>query len=172
MTRIITSILLLTYLSKVIETKSTEEEGTYPGFQYEFKVEVAAGKQECFHQFIKQNAQMHLSFEVLRGADRNVDVTFKKDSRVIESHMWTFEGNSDLEISEEGVYTLCIDNAFSRFSSKLVYVYFVAYVADEWHKYTEELKTFQISVNNFTVSNDYFHYQKLFGIFFYLIGID
>ncbi|CAD5112678.1 DgyrCDS1899 [Dimorphilus gyrociliatus] len=144
--------LFASYLLSIINAKTADGEGGYPGFQYEFKVEVGAGKKECFYQYVKEQAQMHLSFEVLRGADRNVDVTLKKDNRVIESHMWTFEGSSDIDITERGVYSLCIDNSFARFSSKVVYIYFVAYVTDEWQKYTEELKSFQISVNNFTRS--------------------
>ena len=35
-----------------------------PGVQHEFKVEVLAGKEECFFQAIKQGAQLHVSFEV------------------------------------------------------------------------------------------------------------
>ena len=35
-----------------------------PGVQHEFKVDVPAGREECFYQKIKSGAQLHVSFEV------------------------------------------------------------------------------------------------------------
>lgn len=35
-----------------------------PGVSYEFKVEVNAGDEQCFHQKIAQGARLYVSFEV------------------------------------------------------------------------------------------------------------
>ena len=35
-----------------------------PGAQHEFKIDVLPNKEECFYQFIKKTAQLHMSFEV------------------------------------------------------------------------------------------------------------
>ena len=36
-----------------------------PGVQHEFKYEVSAGRMDCFHQFVKDHATLHVSFEVI-----------------------------------------------------------------------------------------------------------
>ena len=51
-----------------------------------------------------------------------------------------------------GVYAFCMDNTFSRFSSKLVYFFLSTYVLEEWKRFTAELQEFDLSVYNFTVS--------------------
>ena len=40
----------------------------------------------------------------------------------------------------------------SRLNSKLVYVYIVTYVQDEWHEYIQEIEALHITMANFTVS--------------------
>ncbi|CAG2198947.1 TMED6 [Mytilus edulis] len=45
-----------------------------PGVTYEFKIEVYSGQEQCFYQKIANGATLHLSFEVLRGSDKLVDV--------------------------------------------------------------------------------------------------
>lgn len=35
-----------------------------PGAQHEFKIEVGAGKEECFYQKIVAGGKLHISFEV------------------------------------------------------------------------------------------------------------
>lgn len=35
-----------------------------PGVQHEFKVDIAPGREECFYQMVKRNAQLHVSFQV------------------------------------------------------------------------------------------------------------
>ncbi len=51
-----------------------------------------------------------------------------------------------------GIHAICVDNTFSRFSSKLIYFYIVTYVVDEWHRFTKDLQEFDISIENATVS--------------------
>jgi hypothetical protein len=71
---------------------------------------------------------------------------------ILDSHQWTREGSTDKQIEVEGIYAVCIDNTFSRFSSKLVYFYLVTYVIDEWQRFTKDLQEFDISVENVTQS--------------------
>ena len=40
----------------------------------------------------------------------------------------------------------------SRLHSKLVYVYIVTYVQDEWENYVKEIEDLHITMGNFTVS--------------------
>jgi len=52
--------------------------------------------------------------------------------------------------SAGGYYGVCVDNQFSRFASKLVNIYITTFRYDEWEKYTKELESMDISVQNFT----------------------
>ncbi|OWF56051.1 transmembrane emp24 domain-containing protein 6-like isoform X3 [Mizuhopecten yessoensis] len=124
-----------------------------PGVQHEFKIEVQAGREECFHQKVAEGANLHMSFEVLRGADRLVDV-FLKDPNfyVVSSNLAQSTGQFDLPARTSGVYTICLDNTFSRMASKLVYVYLITFVPEEWTKYVQEIEDMNMAVTNFTYS--------------------
>ena len=52
-----------------------------PGVQHEFKVNVYAGKEQCFFQAIKQGAQLHVSFEV--GS-----ISTKTPQKIIDFAFW------------------------------------------------------------------------------------
>lgn len=51
-----------------------------------------------------------------------------------------------------GAYQVCFDNTASRFAEKLVYIYLVTYVPEEWSKYLQEIQSVSASVQNFTVT--------------------
>jgi hypothetical protein len=53
-----------------------------------------------------------------------------------------------------GVYEICIDNSFSRFSTKLVYFYLVTYSVKDWEKYAKDVENLEMemSIGNFSVS--------------------
>jgi len=124
-----------------------------PGVQHEFKIEVTAGREECFYQSIKQGATFLVTFQVLRGADRNIDVVIRRpDGSILASHLWVHEGNTEEVIDMPGVHSVCIDNSFSRFSSKLVYVYIITYSLREWQQFSEQMESFDGSVGNSTQS--------------------
>ena len=38
-----------------------------PGIQHEFKLEIPPSREDCLFQFIRQGAQLHMSFEVRRN---------------------------------------------------------------------------------------------------------
>ncbi|XP_060552554.1 transmembrane emp24 domain-containing protein 5-like isoform X1 [Ruditapes philippinarum] len=145
-----------------------------PGAQHEFKIEVGAGKEECFYQKIVAGGKLHISFEVLRGGDQYLDFTIKgvsgqvlQEARTrprwiteLDTNLYA-EGRPMTEQEIDGVwqppvyrgpYAICLDNTMSRMASKLVYVFLVTYVEEEWSKYRQEIEEVELTVSNFTVS--------------------
>lgn len=47
-----------------------------PGAQHEFKIEVGAGKEECFFQTIPAGGKLHISFEVCKVATFSVYIIY------------------------------------------------------------------------------------------------
>ncbi|PVD37024.1 hypothetical protein C0Q70_04017 [Pomacea canaliculata] len=73
-----------------------------PGVQHEFKVEIPAGKEDCFFQRAAIGAKLHVSFEVLRGGDRNVDVIVRDSHwNIINAHYWKQSGVIEVDIPRE-----------------------------------------------------------------------
>ena len=52
-----------------------------------------------------------------------------------------------------GYYKVCIDNTPYRFTGKLVYIYIVTYVIEEWAQYMEEIQSVSLTAQNFSVSS-------------------
>ncbi|KAL4221529.1 Golgi ribbon formation [Mactra antiquata] len=143
-----------------------------PGAQHEFKIEVGAGKEECFFQKIPAGGKLHISFEVLRGGDTSLDFYIKGISgRVLQEARTTPRwitvidpdeypearpmseqeiGGTYLPPIYKGPYAICLDNTMSRMASKLVFVYLVTYVEEEWEKYRNELEDVSLTVSNFS----------------------
>lgn len=42
------------------------------GVSYEFKLHVDAGREECFYQYVEQNASVYVAFQVSRSCARYV----------------------------------------------------------------------------------------------------
>ncbi|XP_076085079.1 transmembrane emp24 domain-containing protein 6-like [Mytilus galloprovincialis] len=124
-----------------------------PGVTYEFKIEVYSGREQCFYQKIANGATLHLSFEVLRGSDRLVDVLIWNPNRnILDSKYSVSQGLFEKVLSVEGIYTICIDNVASKsmFGSKLVYFYLGTYLMADWDKYLQEIEGVTSTVSNFT----------------------
>lgn len=47
---------------------------------------------------------------------------------------------------------MCLDNTPYRFSGKLVYIYIVTYIMEEWAQYMEEIQSVSLTAQNFSVS--------------------
>nr|XP_022341280.1 transmembrane emp24 domain-containing protein 6-like [Crassostrea virginica] len=123
-----------------------------PGAQHEFKVEVPGNQEECFVQKVAQNAELHASFEVLRGGSRMVDFYIKDvHNRVIDELLYKSEGSFKYTVPATGHYQICVNNVHSRFVSKLVHFYIVTMVEEEWTKYVQEIDEINNTVENFTV---------------------
>ncbi|XP_060552556.1 transmembrane emp24 domain-containing protein 5-like isoform X3 [Ruditapes philippinarum] len=128
-----------------------------PGAQHEFKIEVGAGKEECFYQKIVAGGKLHISFEVLRGGDGLAALYLLKPEGstlkfLQKSEIGTGGGFEYRDFTETGPYAICLDNTMSRMASKLVYVFLVTYVEEEWSKYRQEIEEVELTVSNFTVS--------------------
>ncbi|XP_076086056.1 transmembrane emp24 domain-containing protein A-like [Mytilus galloprovincialis] len=124
-----------------------------PGVTYEFKIEVYSGREQCFYQKIANEATLHLSFEVLRGSDKLVDVVIwdPNNNQVDAKHSVT-SGYFENKITFEGIYTICIDNFVSRnmYGSKLIYFYMMTYIMSDWYQYQKEIESVSSTVTNFT----------------------
>ncbi|VDH99187.1 Hypothetical predicted protein [Mytilus galloprovincialis] len=124
-----------------------------PGVTYEFKIEVYSGREQCFYQKIANGATLHLSFEVLRGSDKLVDVVIwdPNNNQVDAKHSVT-SGYFENKITFEGIYTICIDNFVSRnmYGSKLIYFYMMTYIMSDWYQYQKEIESVSSTVTNFT----------------------
>lgn len=122
-----------------------------PGTQHEFKIVVKAGKEECFVQKVAQGANLHIQFEVLRGGDRSINVVLIDPNYQVIQHLpYQTDGKIDHVAVMFGAYQVCFDNTASRFAEKLVYIYLVTYVPEEWSKYLQEIQSVSASVQNFT----------------------
>lgn len=138
-----------------VETDEFDFDGL-PGAQHEFKFEIAAGKEECFYQKIAAGGKLHVSFEVLRGGDQHLHFSVRKPFTKILQEVRTkprwitaiFPEPGD----DEGPYALCLDNTASLVYNKLVYMFLVTYVEEEWSQYRQEIESVQLTVYNFTAS--------------------
>ncbi|XP_046556718.1 transmembrane emp24 domain-containing protein 5-like [Haliotis rubra] len=154
-TLVITNRLFLVSTETVLGEKVDDEfdfDGL-PGVQHEFKFEIAAGREECFFQMAAKGAKLHVSYEVLRGGDRNIDF-FLKDPylNVVDEYYMRTDGAVEKDIIEPGIYQVCFDNTQSRFSSKLVFFYLVTFVMEQWSKYVMEVTEIQGIATNFSAS--------------------
>ncbi|XP_046360313.2 transmembrane emp24 domain-containing protein 6-like [Haliotis rufescens] len=120
-----------------------------PGVQHEFKVEVAAGKEECFYQFATQGSRLYVSYDVLRGGDRNINFFLLDQNQVVvESHYDKPDAMVETDVKEQGYYQVCFDNTQSRFGSRLVYFYLVTIVMEKWIQYMKDVVDIQdLAVN-------------------------
>jgi hypothetical protein len=114
-----------------------------PGVQHEFRIEVAAGKKECIFQKLAENAQLHVSFQVLRGLDRNIEFMIQGPGNTVLEHVhWASDTSIQKTVPFDGLYRFCLNNELSKFSSKLVYFYMVAYIEEKWHQHSKNILDF------------------------------
>ncbi|KAL3861724.1 hypothetical protein ACJMK2_008034 [Sinanodonta woodiana] len=151
-------VCFLQFKSFYSETVFGQETGEFdfdrfPWVQNEFSLEVGAGTEECLYQKIQNGINLHMSYEVLRGGDKNVNVFLKGPNQaIIDSRINLPSGAFERTASETGDYSICIDNTLSRFSSKLVHLYMVAYITSGWEKYMKEIEDVNLAVSNFSTS--------------------
>jgi hypothetical protein len=67
-------------------------------------------------------------------------------------HPYQWQANSDYTdpSSTGGYYSICVDNQFSRFASKLVNLYITVVKYDDWEKFTKEIEDLNLNMANFT----------------------
>lgn len=154
--------IFLTFKSAILDAEkilnSDNEDFDFdglPGVTYEFKIEVLSGKEQCFFQRIAEGASLHVSFEVLRGGDRLIDFFVDGPNNInIDAQYSQAAGSMEKKTEVGGIHSICLDNtaALSRsfYGSKLVYLYMVTYVMEDWEKYLQEIEGISSAVSNFT----------------------
>ncbi|XP_013420995.1 transmembrane emp24 domain-containing protein 5 [Lingula anatina] len=150
----ITAVLYTTRTENVLGDSNEDFDfDGLPGSQHEFKIEIPAGRFECFYQKMEMDEEIHISFEVLRGAERQIDMVVKSPhGDLIENFQWKTDGAFERQIKLPGVYEFCFDNSFSRFASKLVYFYLVTFSTSAWDNFSKELQDMDIKTENFSQS--------------------
>ncbi|CAL1531034.1 unnamed protein product [Lymnaea stagnalis] len=124
-----------------------------PGAQHEFKVYIPGQTEDCFFQPVAQGANFHVNFEVLKGGENKVDFYIRDQQwNVMEYQNFQTSGSFSKDNVDAGTYAICIDNAFSRFGNKLVYIYIVTFVMHEWVAFQQELGEVQLLAVNFSTS--------------------
>lgn len=122
-----------------------------PAVALDYKVHIDAGKEDCYFQYVNKGATFYVNFQVVRGGDGKAGFAVRNPEGVIV-HPYQWLSNSDYQdtVKNAGYYSICIDNQFSRFASKLVNLYITVIRYDEWDKYSRELEELNLSVENFT----------------------
>lgn len=120
---------------------------------HDFKLRIDAGREMCVFQKVRQNARLYVSFKVLAGADKKVDVIIQaSDGNVVDQHRWTNTGTTDRLILHPGVYSVCVGNLASRFAAKLVDFFLATYVVEQLRQRSTDLQQFDDELNNVTES--------------------
>lgn len=92
-------------------------------------------------------------FQVLRGGDGMAGFAVRHPSgQIVHPYQWQANSDYNDQKSTGGYYSVCIDNQFSRFASKLVNLYITVIQYDQWDKFTKEVEELNLNMNNFTVS--------------------
>jgi protein ERP2 len=91
-------------------------------FDIELTILVPANQRECFHQILDTGRTIEVEYEVLAGGDFDINYWFYSPTqRILQSDLKKRDGHQTLKLEETGEYRFCLDNTFSRFSSKQVY---------------------------------------------------
>ncbi|ELU09870.1 hypothetical protein CAPTEDRAFT_160152 [Capitella teleta] len=127
--------------------------GTMPGSHDELRFDVPPGTGQCFFVPLLATQNIHVAFEVIRGADRNIDMVLQAPTgQMIDQRLWVSDGQVQAKAITTGDYRVCVDNSFSRFTSKLIYLYIITWQEDEWDRHSKELANFAVSIENVTNS--------------------
>jgi hypothetical protein len=169
-------IIFIKYVNSNIESlgPTTGQQGlnwyeNLPAVAMDYKVEIMAGKEDCYYQHVAAGATFYVSFQVIRGGDGMAGFAVKNPAGVIV-HPYQWQAQSDYSDAQAmgGYYAICIDNQFSRFAAKLVNLYITVVKYDDWEKFTKEIEDLNVNMNNFTsvIStvekniNEMFQYQS------------
>ncbi|CAK9828772.1 Transmembrane emp24 domain-containing protein 5 [Anthophora retusa] len=136
-----------------IAKTNTAQQGyqTLPAVVIDYKVNIDAGKEDCYFQYVSAGATFYVNFQVVRGGDGKAGFVVRSPQGLLV-HPYQWISNSDYQETAEnaGYYCICIDNQFSKFASRLVNLYITVVRYDEWDKYARELEELDLSVENFT----------------------
>lgn len=105
-------ILMITVLNGVI---SLEKEMT---------VNIEAGKEECFYQYVKEGNDIDIEYQVIDGSHGELDISFQlvePSGRVIFADFKKSENGHRVSAKVSGDYKFCFDNKFSSYNMKTVF---------------------------------------------------
>ncbi|EDV95661.1 GH15831 [Drosophila grimshawi] len=124
-----------------------------PAVAMDYKVHIDAGKEDCYHQYVQAGATFYVSFSVVRGGDGMAGFAVRNPAGdVVKPYQWQATADYTDQVSPGGYYSVCIDNQFSRFASKLVNIYITVVKYDAWDKYAKEIEELQLNMQNFTAT--------------------
>ncbi|XP_076671311.1 transmembrane emp24 domain-containing protein A [Andrena cerasifolii] len=122
-----------------------------PAIVLNYKVHIDAGKEDCYFQYGSVGAEFYVYFQVVRGGDGKAGFAVRNPEGVIvHPYQWLPDSSYYDTVKNAGYYSICVDNQFSRFASKLVNLYISVIRYDEWDRYSKELEDLNVSVENFT----------------------
>jgi len=107
----------------------------------DFTIVVKAGGRECFHEYASQGTELEIEYQVIEGGDLDVNfILHGPNGRVIITEHRKQDGLHKISAKEAGIYMLCLDNTFSRFAKKSVFLEVLTEEPDpEWKKGEDEL---------------------------------
>ncbi|XP_076648657.1 transmembrane emp24 domain-containing protein 5 [Halictus rubicundus] len=118
-----------------------------------YKVQIDAGKEDCYFQYASAGADFYVHFQVIRGGDGKAGLAVRDPlGELVHPYLWLPNSAYKDTVKTAGYYCICMDNTFSRFASRLVNLYISVIKYDEWDKYSKELEDLNVSVDNFTRS--------------------
>ncbi|XP_015514416.1 transmembrane emp24 domain-containing protein 5 [Neodiprion pinetum] len=145
-------ILIFGALFAVAQAETTQPwYETLPAVAMDYKVHIDPGKEDCYFQYVNPGATFYVSFQVLRGGDGMAGFAVRNPTgQIVYPYQWRTSADYQDQSATGGYYSVCIDNQFSRFASKLVNLYLTVIRYDQWDKFTKELNELNLSVENFT----------------------
>ncbi|XP_012261676.1 transmembrane emp24 domain-containing protein 5 [Athalia rosae] len=153
--RFIVEILIFGALLGLVQSQPSTQPWyeTLPAVAMDYKVHIDPGKEDCYFQYVNPGATFYVSFQVLRGGDGMAGFAVRNPSgQIVYPYQWRMSADYQDQSVTGGYYSVCIDNQFSRFASKLVNLYLTVIRYDQWDKFTMELAELNLSVQNFTTT--------------------
>ncbi|GMR48350.1 hypothetical protein PMAYCL1PPCAC_18545 [Pristionchus mayeri] len=99
--------------------------------EYDFTVEVPAGKFQCYFQTVDNNKYktLEIDYQVIDGGDLNINFMLMLGANVLAQETVKTDGSHKVELKESGDYQVCFDNSFSYQTRKVVF--FEMFLFDE-----------------------------------------
>ena len=85
-----------------------------------FQVVIAGGKRECYMQNLKADGSFEIEYQVVDGGE--LDITFEvfdPTGKRIVSDVRQEDGLHNIDTNKGGDFQICLDNRFSRMTSKV-----------------------------------------------------
>ena len=87
-----------------------------------FTFSVPARHRECFYEQFEIGSKVEVQYQVLKGGELDINFMVKNPQGVYIVIDHKSDGWWPLKIKETGEYGICLDNSFSKLSSKLVFL--------------------------------------------------